>query len=1106
MRSLPDLVLEHAARRPDAPAVRQWEQVVTYGELAAGMRALAGRLGELGIGPDRLVGVCLRRTPSMVTGLLGVLLAGGAFVPLDPDGPPARRAEIIADAGLDLIVVDDETAGSVTAQHLVRVGESHDAPMSSGCPASPDHLAYVLHTSGSTGRPKGVMISHAAMSAFAESCGALVGAGRDTRTLGFTSLLFDVAVAELAVTLAAGGTLMLVGEQDRRDAARTQRFAAAHEVTFAILPVPLLPLLDPDGLPSLRVMMTGAEAPGPEQVERWSSGGRRFLNAYGPTEATVCVAAFETSGSWTRPLPFGRAFGGHHLHVVDDGLRPVPPGQPGELLIGGPGLARGYLGRPGLTAERFVPDPWGEPGARLYRTGDLVVLQDDGELLFLGRADRQVKIRGQRVEIGEVETVLRAHPRLAHAVVELVEGRLVAFCTPDTATAEEVLEHCAQRLTGAMLPSRVVLLPELPLLPSGKVDTAALREERAVRAPETELEQQVAAIWQRVLRTGAAGLDDDFFACGGDSISVMALVAAIRAELDRSVAVEDVYAERTLAGVVRALGRAEALPHGSAPALTPAQRRLWFLDKLAPDSSAYNIQIVEHLRGPLDVEVLGKALAAVAARHEVLRWRVPDTGGLPYVEVDPPGQAPFMVTAGELDEIVQAEAGHRFELATGPLWRAVLVGRGHDDHVLVLTFHHAVFDGWSQRPLLEDLSRAYRDGPLETPPASFADYAAWRAARDGRRGPADLTWWREHLAGASPVLELPGDRPRPPAQTYNGAMVTRRLEADLTAAARELGVTVPAVLLAGLGELLRRVTSRDDLVIGTPIDDRRHEAFQDLVGFFVEITPLRLRMSEDDSFAERVRAASDELLSALAHPGATLETVVEALALPRDPRRPPLVQVLFNVYNFPPPHLDLPGVTAGSLEAGQPGSPFDLTVYVAEREGGHAVDCVYNTDLFDRSRIETLVAAYAALLEQGTREPSRPVAALTVDGLASLRAGTLAPALPDRPASRGGAAVTETEQLVAAVWCEVLGRESVGATDNFFDAGGTSMALLVVQDRLTARTGRRPAVVDLFQHTTVRALASYLDGDAGAPLLNRADQRAQARRQRSDQRRKRGRL
>ncbi|MFI6813455.1 amino acid adenylation domain-containing protein [Nonomuraea sp. NPDC050328] len=1105
MTTLPDLVLEHAARRPDAPAVRQWDQVVTYGELAAGMRALAAELRLLGVGPDRLVGVCLRRTPSMVTGLLGVLLAGGAYVPLDPDGPPARRAEIAADAGLDVIVVDEQTAGLVEAPHLVPV-TGGSGSVSAGT-AGPDDLAYVLFTSGSTGRPKGVMISHAAMSAFADGCGELIGAGEDLRTLGFTSLLFDVSVAELAVTLAAGGTFMLVDEQDRRDAARTQRFAAEHEVSFAILPVPLLPLLDPAGLPALRVMMTGAEAPGPEQVERWSAGGRRFLNAYGPTEATVAVAAFETSGTWTRPLPFGRAFGGHHLHVVDERLRPVPPGQPGELLIGGPGLARGYLGRPGLTAERFVPDPWGEPGGRLYRTGDLVVLQDDGELLFLGRADRQVKIRGQRVEIGEVETVLRAHPKLAHAVVELVDGRLVAYCTPDTATAEEVLEHCARHLTGAMLPTRVLLLPELPLLPSGKVDTAALREQPAApaRPPVTERERQVAAVWQRVLGTSEAGLDDDFFA-SGDSIGVMRLVAALREELGLEVAVEDVYAARTLEGVAAALTEPDPLPHGSVPALTPAQRRLWFLDKLAPDSSAYNIQLVEHLRGPLDVETLGKALASVAARHEVLRWRVPDAGGLPYVEVDPPGEAPFTVTDGELDAIVQAEAGHRFELATGPLWRAVLVRRAPEEHVLVLTFHHAVFDGWSQRPLLDDLSRAYRHGPLEPPPAAFADYAAWRAARDARRGPGDLAWWREHLAGVAPVLELPGDRPRPAAQTYNGAMVTRRLGADLDRAARELGVTVPAVLLAGLGELLRRVTGRDDLVIGTPIDDRRHEAFQDLVGFFVEITPLRLRMGERDSFADRVAAASDELLSALAHPGATLETVVEALALPRDPRRSPLVQVLFNVYNFPAPHLDLPGVRAGSLEAGQPGSPFDLTVYVAERDGGHAVDCVYNTDLFDRDRIETLVAAYAALLEGGTAEPGRPVTGLHADGLEALRAGVLAPAVPERPAARGGVAVTETELLVSAVWCEVLGRESVGVSDNFFDAGGTSMSLLVVQDRLAERTGRRPAVVDLFQHTTVRALASYLDGDTGAPLLNRADQRAQARRQRSDQRRKRGRL
>ncbi|NRQ32610.1 amino acid adenylation domain-containing protein [Nonomuraea sp. NN258] len=1157
-RTLPGLILEQAGRRPAAPAVRQWGRTLSYAALAGGARALAAELRARGVRPEHRVGVCLRRTPSLVTGVLGVLLSGGAYVPLDPDGPAARRAEIIRDAGIDVVVADEDTAALFTDPVLVdQIG--HQAGETE-CPAQPENLAYVLYTSGSTGRPKGVMVSHHSLLSYALAFGAFTGADEDTRSFGFAALGFDVSVLDLFVPLAAGGCVQLAGEADRADPARLQRFAAEHEVTWGCLPVALLPLLDPAALPAWRTVITGAEAPGPEQVERWSAAGRRFLNCYGPTEATVCVTAFEASGRWERPLPIGRALAGHRAYVVDDELRPVAAGVPGELLIGGFGLARGYLGAPGLTAERFLPDPWGEPGGRLYRTGDLVVRDEDGELTFLGRTDRQVKIRGQRVEIGEVETVLRAHHQVGHAVVEAVEGRdgtrLVAFCAPGAAddplapgdvAADDLLAHCAQRLPAAMIPDQVVMLPSLPLLPSGKVDGRALRAllpdrpASAGPAPESTLERQVAAVWAGVLGVPVdkVGMDDDFFASGGHSISAMRLVSAIRSELDRPLAAEDVFAGRTVAGIVAAIERsapgAEPLPHGSPPALSAAQHRLWFVDRLAPDSAAYNIALAERLRGPLDVEALRAALAAVAARHDVLRWRVPDARGVPYVEVDPPGPVPLPIDdlsqtdlsrddlsrdglsqdggrEERLRQVLAAEAAHRFDLARGPLWQARLIRLADTDHVLALTFHHAVFDGWSQRPFLDDLARAYRDPALGHPDAGFADYVVWRAGRDARRGSADLAWWQEHLTGVPATLDLPADRPRPPVQTYTGAMTGTALPAEVSAAVRALaatlGTTAPTVLLAAFGEVLRRVTGRDDLVIGTPAADRRHDAFHDLVGFFVEVVPLRLRMERGQSFAARVRECAEEFLAVLAHPGATLERMVEALALPRDPSRAPLVQVLFNVYNFPEPHLDLPGVTAERVEPGLAGSPFDLTLYVAERDGGYAIDCVYNPDLFAAERIEALLAAYTTLIGEAAKAPERPVAEHPMAALPALAAGVSQAPAPIRPvaATTGGASpATATEHLVAGVWREVLGRDAVGATDNFFDVGGTSLTLVIVQDRLAELTGRRLPVVELFQHTTVRALAGHLDGDTGRPTLNRADQRAEARRQRTDQRRKRGR-
>ncbi|SDL05793.1 amino acid adenylation domain-containing protein [Nonomuraea maritima] len=1125
--TLPELVLAQAALRPHAPAVRQWQDVLTYGELAAMAGGLAARLPD--VGPERPAGVCLRRKPAMVAGVLGVLVAGGAYVPLDPDGPAARRKQIVEGAGLDVVVVDDDTADRFDGMdvRLVPVEGRPAAPEGPG-PALPGNPAYVLHTSGSTGAPKGVVVSHASACAYVRSVIESTGVDERTRALAFASLGFDVSVHDLFVPLAAGGVVMLAGEPDRRDPARLQRFCAEHGITWGCLPVSLLPLLDPDGLPAWRTLVTGAEAPGPEQVERWTAGGRRFLNYYGPTEATVAVTCFEATGRWDRSLPIGRAMGGHRVHLVDEELREVPAGVPGELLIGGPGLARGYLGRAGVTAERFVPDPFcGEPGARLYRTGDLAVLQPDGELLLLGRTDRQIKIRGQRVEIGEVETVLRGHPRVGHAVVEAVDGpagtRLVAFCTPLGADPqpEVVRAYCAERLPEVMVPGEVLFLPSLPTSASGKVDGAALRALLTGRSighgtpPSTPMERDVAEVWSRVLGLEPA-LEDDFFACGGHSVSAMRLVGGLRAAVGREVTVEDVYTARTLGALAGLLAGAppvtDDLPVGSPPALTAAQRRLWFLGRLAPDSVAYNIAIAERLHGPLDVPALERALAAVADHHDVLRWRVPDAGGVPHVEVDPPAPVSLDVEdvgESELHERLAAAAAHRFDLAEGPLWRARLFRLGPQDHVLSVAFHHAVFDGWSQRPFLEDLARAYAGEPLPERPARFADYAAWRARRDGRRGKADLSWWTDHLGDAPTVLDLPRDRPRPVVQTYAGALATAALSQATTAAIRDLatrlGTTAPNVLLAAFAELVRRVTGRADIVVGTPAADRRHEAFHDLVGFFVDIVPIRLRAAEGAGLAQRVRDCADAVIDALARPSTTIEDIVDGLALPRNPGRAPLVQVLFNVYNFPEARLRLPGLSSTGIATAPAGSPFDLTVYVVEREGRYAIDIVYNTDLYAAERIEGLLTAYTTLLGAAVAEPGSPVESFTLPGMAALAEGVADEPVASAPAADTGhsAPETETERLLAGIWCDVLDRAEVSATDNFFDVGGTSMAVVMVRDRLAALTGRETTVVELFRYPTVRALAAHLDGASGHPELSRADRRAGARRQLRDKRRRR---
>jgi acyl carrier protein len=808
------------------------------------------------------------------------------------------------------------------------------------------------------------------------------------------------------------------------------------------------------------------------------------------------------------------------VYVVDDQLRPVPPGEVGELLVGGPGVAAGYLGRPELTARKFVGDPF-VPGERAYRTGDLARLRPDGRIEFAGRADRQVKVRGQRIELGEVEAVLGEHPDVGAVAVEAVPGpggtRLVAFLTPESAPSDvDIHTYAGDRLTEAMRPAVIRRLTALPVNPvTGKIDRPALRA-LAESAPEPAVEpaSPVEAVWRKVLGPGAG---TDFLLSGGDSIAAMRLVAALRAELAADVSAEDVFAARTLDGLAQRVAAAApltgpGLTTGHAPALSPPQRRLWFLDQLAPDAAPYNIAMAFRLSGPLDVGRLRAALRAVAERHDVLRWRIRPVDGVPQAECLPPEEVALPVipvTADAVPARLAADAATPVQLDREPPWRVRLYALGAEEHVLGFTLHHAVFDGWSQELLCADLTAAYRGEPLPPLAASYADYAVWRADRDRRREAVDLAWWTGHLAGAPSTVDLPRDRPRPAVQTYRGATCFQAFPDGVAEAvaglATRTGTTRAGVLLAAFGQLLRRLTGGADHLVATVVADRQLAETQDVAGFFVDIVPVRLRADDAADFATHVHRSGEELVAATAHPAAPIDRLVDALGVPRDPARAPLVQVMFNVLNFTEPRLGLPGVDAAWLPVEKPGSPFDLTVYVLDR----GVELLYNPDLFDAARIAALAEDYTLLLKELVAEPDRPV-------------GTCAPATPRpsvRTASPGAdalvraaapaavadpAALAATEAVIAAAWRDVLGLATVGVTDNFFDVGGHSLALARVHAEITARLGRRIPMVDLFSHPSIRALATHLHaGAAPNPELARAAERVAARRGRTPSRRPR---
>ncbi|WP_410613647.1 amino acid adenylation domain-containing protein [Amycolatopsis sp. lyj-109] len=1109
------LILAQAERTPDVLAVRQGATRLTYAELVAAAWGVAAALRERGVGRQTRVGVCGHRTPALVTTVLGVLFSGGCYVPLEPGGPRARLSGIVADAGVSLVIGD-----AAVAEFGPALGIDVPPPAAPGvCPATPDSTAHVLYTSGSTGRPKGVLTTHRNIVAFAGGFAGRLGVGPDTRTLGIASPGFDAFTMDVFVPLIAGGSVQLASSADRADPERLRRFVVEHDVNWGFITPTLLSLLDPEDVPGWRTIACGGEPVPAELAARWLPG-RRFFNVYGPTETTVVVVTDEVTGIPADPLPLGTPTPDHRAHVVDAQLRPVPPGEVGELVIGGPGVAAGYLGSPELTARKFVEDPF-TPGERLYRTGDLARLRPDGRLEFAGRADRQVKVRGQRIELGEVEAILGAHPGVDAVAVEAVPGpggtRLVAFLSPASAPSDEDIHaYAGDRLTEAMRPATIRRLAALPVnTVTGKVDRPALRalaesEPVAAEAPGSPVE----AVWRKVLGPGAG---TDFLRSGGDSISAMRLVAALRAEFAADVSVEDVLAGRTLAELTRRVAAAAPLTGagpttGHAPALSPPQRRLWFLDQLAPDAAPYNIAMAFRLTGPLDVEALRAALRAVAERHDVLRWRIRPVDGVPRAECLPPGEValPVVPVAAEaVADRLAADAATPVRLDREPPWRVRLYELGPDEHVLGCTLHHAVFDGWSQELLCADLGAAYRGGTLAPLTVSYADYAVWRADRDRRREAADLAWWTEHLAGAPSTVDLPRDRPRPAVQTYRGASHHQAFPAGVAEAARDLarrtGTTRVGVVLAAFGQLLRRLTGGDDHLVATVVADRQLAETQDVAGFFVDIVPVRLRAGDAD-FTTLVRTSGDELLAATAHPAAPIDRLVDALGVPRDPSRAPLVQVMVNVLNFTEPRLDLPGVRAAWLPVGKPGSPFDLTVYVLE----HGIELLYNPDLFDPARMAALAEDFTALLAALVAEPDRPAAACApelprpaVRATAPGAAGR-APARADPEPVADPVALAATEAVIAAVWREVLGRDGVGVTDNFFDIGGHSLALARVHAEVTARLGRRIPMVDLFTHPTVRALATHLHaGAAPSPELARAAERVAARRGRTPSRRPR---
>ncbi len=1038
-RPVHELFAEQAARTPAAVALTFGSESVTYAELDHRSDALARRLAALGVGPEARVGICVERSPAMVAGLLGILKAGGAYVPLDPEYPAERLAFMLADSGARVLLTGPEPAGRFAGfdGEIVSV-DTHDGAEDPGvragsslfpvpCSLSPESLAYVIYTSGSTGQPKGTEVPHRAIPGFFRGVD-YARFDRTTVTLQHSSTSWDALTLELWPALLAGGRCVLLPAQASEPALLGEQ-VREHGVTTLWLTAAYFNLIVdtcPEVLEGVAQVMTGGEAVSAAHVRRALElhPGLRLVNGYGPSECTVFASCWPVPADFDAPVvPIGRPVGDRRVYLLDRGLEPVPVGVPGELLVGGPAVARGYLGRPELTAERFVPDPFGEPGARLYRSGDRARWRADGELEFVGRLDFQAKIRGFRVEPGEVEGVLAGHPGVREAAVVVREAapgerRLVAYATAEGGAElvpAGVRAYLAERMPDHMVPAAVVLLDAMPLTANGKVDRRALPDPDPVAAaeepvaPRTPTEEVVAGIFAGVLGTGRVGAGDDFFDLGGHSLLATRVAARVREALGVEMPLRTLFEAPTVAGLaarvdalLRAGGGRQAPPVLPVPRDRPlplsfAQQRLWLVEQVEPGTAAYNIPVPMRLRGPVNAAVLGRALDEVVRRHEALRTVFAGVGGEPAQVVLPAPRGmlaevdlralPAGAAGREVRRLTDAESLRPFDLERGPLLRATLVRAAAEDAALLLAMHHVVSDGWSMGVLTRELSVLYaafsrgEPSPLAELPFQYADFAAWqRGWLAGETLERQLAWWKARLAGAPPLLELPTDRPRTAVRDARGGSRLFTLPADTSRGLRELsrreGATLFMTLLAAWQLLLSRHAGQEDVVVGSPIAGRTHLELEGLIGFFVNTLALRADFSGDPTFAELLARVRESTLGAYQHQDVPFERLVEELEVPRSLTHSPLFQAVLSLQNVEPLEERLGEARVEPLECGSLAARFDLTL--ALREEGEEIHggITYRADLWDGATVGRMLERLRVLLGGIAADPDRRLSAL----------------------------------------------------------------------------------------------------------------------------------
>jgi len=1099
--------------QPDAIAVTHGDAHLSYRALERQANQVAHRLRQAGLTAGQPVGLFIERCSEALVGILGILKAGGAYLPLDPTYPAERLSDMLEQTAAPLLLSLTRLQtrlpeGNYETVWLDQPGSDSTFDLRPEPISDADTLAYLIFTSGSTGRPKGVMVTHR-NAVHSTSARQLAYEEPLTSFLLVSGLAFDSSVAGLFWTLGRGGRLCLPQDDQVQDALALGRLIAAQRISHTLmLPSLYAQVLEQaaDQLGSLRCAIVAGEAcpAALARHHREQCAQARLYNEYGPTEGTVWCSYYRARGDEHGVLPIGKAIANMQVFVLDEQRRPVAAGVAGEIYLSGAGITQGYLGRPDLTAERFLSNPLDPQGSQWYRSGDIGRVNPQGDIEFLGRIDDQVKIRGFRIELGEIEARLLSHPSIREAVViarqnEVGDTELIAYLVARAACpgATALRDYLGTQLPDYMLPNAYVMLSAFPLTPNGKLDRKALpapARDRQVsyRAPRNEREQLLAALWTQVLGVEQVGLDDNFFELGGHSLTATRLVSRLRSSLGLEVPVRALFQHPTLGEFIdQALPKADAstLPPITAQhrqpstAMSYAQERLWLFDRLHPGSTTYNVPESARLHGDLDVLALERSFALLLQRHEALRTTFTLENNQPVQRISAAqGFTLPLIDLSHLDEgdrhqhlhtELRAQAAHPFDLARGPLIRAGLVRLSPREHVLWLTLHHIVFDGWSMRVFIRELTQLYtalskgEPSPLVGQPLQYADFAQWQRRELNHDAlKPQLDFWLQHLGTDRTLLQLPCMLPRPALPSHRGAEHTFELGLETTQAlhaySREQGATLFMTLLAVFNVLLAGHSAQRAIRIGIPIANRHRQELEGLVGFFVNTLALRTDLAGNPGFDTVLKQVRDNLLTAHANQDLPFEQLLQALPSAQQ-HSAPLIQVMFDLHR----ERILTSSEFGDLriepikeDNGKRSTLFDLMLDISEREHGLIATFTYSTDLFEHDSIVALSEDFRALLD-------------TVLGQAAPSFETLLEQLKPMKRPSVEPAADARTQVFNALQAE-LGLSIFDEQANFFEVGGSSLKAVLLCARLQEMWGTKIPAHLVFLNPTLDDLANVL--------------------------------